>query len=75
MINLFFIDEVCFVCRKMCLITFGEHTIHYKELSNFKYQHDLVIKILFDIFQWIGISMKKETPMNILTNQRGHPIF
>lgn len=68
MINLFSIDEVCLVCRKMCLVTFGEHTIHYKELSSFKYHHNLVRKVLFDIFQWIEISMKKKTSINILTN-------
>jgi hypothetical protein len=31
-IPLFLIDEVCTICRKACLYTFGEHAIHCKEL-------------------------------------------
>jgi len=36
MIPLFSIDEVCPVCRKVCLDTFGEHAVHCKELPDFK---------------------------------------
>jgi len=42
MISLFPIDEVCPVCRKACLDTFGEHVVHRKELPDFKYRHDFV---------------------------------
>ncbi|GJZ49020.1 hypothetical protein Tco_0603210 [Tanacetum coccineum] len=42
MISLFSVDEICSVCRKACLNSFGEHAIHCKELSSFKYRHDMV---------------------------------
>jgi hypothetical protein len=42
MIPLFSIDDVCRVCRKVCLDKFGEHTVHCKELSGFKYRHGFV---------------------------------
>jgi len=44
MFPLFLIDEVCPVCRKACLDTFGE-------LPDFKYIHDFVKDVLFDIFR------------------------
>ncbi|AES98021.1 transmembrane protein, putative [Medicago truncatula] len=47
MISLFPIDEVCPVCRKACLDTFGEHVVYCKE---------------------VGISVKKEAPVNFLTD-------
>lgn len=49
MIPLFSIDEVFPVCRKACLDTFGEHTIHCNELPGFKYRHDFVRDVLLDI--------------------------
>lgn len=53
---------------------FGEHTIHCKELSEFKYCHDFVMDVLFDIFRCSEISMKKEEPVNFLTGPReGRP--
>ena len=58
---------VCLVCHKACLDTFGEHVIHYKELPGFKYRHDFVRDVLFDIFRRAGISVKKETSVNFLT--------
>jgi len=68
MIPLFSIDEVCPVCRKACLDTFGEHVVHCKELPDFKYRHDFVRDVLFDIFKRAGISVKKEAPVNFLTD-------
>jgi len=68
MISLFPIDEVCLVCRKTCLETFGEHAVHCKELPGFKYKHDFVRDVLFDIFRRAGISVKKEEPVNFLTD-------
>ncbi|GAU17410.1 hypothetical protein TSUD_232870 [Trifolium subterraneum] len=68
MIPLFPKDEVCPVCRKKCLDTFGEHAVHCRELPGFKYRHDLVRDVLFDIFRRAGISVKKEAPVNFLTD-------
>ena len=53
-IPLFPIDEVCPVCRKVCLDTFGEHVVHCKELPDFKYRYDFVRDVLFDIFRWVN---------------------
>jgi len=68
MIPLFPIDEVRLVYRKTCLDTFGEHVVHCKEFSGFKYRHDFVRDVLFDIFIRAGISVKKEAPVNFLTD-------
>jgi len=68
MIPLFPIDEVCIVCRMECLDTFGEHVVHCKELPGFKYRHDFVRDVLFDIFRRAGVSVKKEAPVNFLTD-------
>nr|GEW72922.1 hypothetical protein [Tanacetum cinerariifolium] len=50
MIPLFSIDAICPVCHKACLDSFGEHAVHFKELPRFKYRHDMVRDILFDIW-------------------------
>nr|GFB89032.1 putative reverse transcriptase domain-containing protein [Tanacetum cinerariifolium] len=68
MIPLFPVDAICLVCRKACLDSFGEHAVHCKELSGFKYRHDMVTDGLFDIFKRVGIFAKKEAPMNFLTD-------
>jgi hypothetical protein len=68
MIPLFPIDEVCPVCPTTCMNTFGEHEVHCKELSDFEYTHDFVKNVLFDIFRRTRILVKKETPMNFLTD-------
>ncbi|KAK2456598.1 hypothetical protein QL285_003948 [Trifolium repens] len=68
MIPLFHIDEVCPVCRKKCLDSFGEHAVHCRELPCFKYRHDFVRDVLFDVFRYAGISAKKEVPVNFLTD-------
>ena len=64
---LFPIDEVYPVCHEACLNTFGEHAVHCKELPRFKYRHGFVRGVLFDIFRRAGISVKKEAPVNFLT--------
>ncbi|GKG45921.1 hypothetical protein Tco_0498367, partial [Tanacetum coccineum] len=48
MTQLFSVDEICPDCRKACLNSFGEHAVHCKELSGFKYQHDMVRDVFFD---------------------------
>jgi hypothetical protein len=68
MIPLFPKDEVCPVCCKACLDTFGEHAAHCRELLGFKFSHNLVRDVFFDIFRGAGISVKKEAPVNFLTN-------
>ncbi|GJS27562.1 putative reverse transcriptase domain-containing protein [Tanacetum coccineum] len=62
MIPLFPVDEPCPVCRKVCLDSFGEHAVHCKELPGFKYRHDLVRDVLYDVLKRAGISSKKEAP-------------
>jgi hypothetical protein len=68
MIPLFPIDEVCPVCRKACLDTFGEYVGQCKELPGFKWIHDFVRDVLFDIFRRAGISVKKEELVYFLTD-------
>ena len=68
MIPIFPVDEICPVCHKACLDSFGEHAVHCRELPGFKYRHDLVRDVLFDIFRRAGISVKKEAPVNFLTD-------
>nr|ABD32857.1 hypothetical protein MtrDRAFT_AC149038g20v2 [Medicago truncatula] len=68
MIPLFPIDEVCPVYCKTCMDTFGEHAVHCKELPGFQYRHDFVRDVLFDIFRRAGVSVKKETSVNFLTD-------
>nr|GEW54064.1 auxilin-like protein [Tanacetum cinerariifolium] len=68
MIPLFLVDVICPVCRKACLDSFGEHSVHCKELPRFKYRHDMVRDVLFDIYRRAGISAKKEAPVNFLTH-------
>ncbi|KAJ0611483.1 hypothetical protein HanRHA438_Chr01g0020641 [Helianthus annuus] len=63
MIHSFPVDEVCSVCHKACLDSFGEHAVHCRELLGFKYRHDLVRDVLFDIFRCAGISAKKRHPL------------
>jgi hypothetical protein len=68
MIPLFSKDEVCPICRKAYLDTFGEHAVHCRELPGFKYRHNLVRDVIFNIFRRPGISVKKEAPVNFLTD-------
>lgn len=66
LIPLFLVDEVCSVCRKTCLDIFGEHTIHYRKFIGFKCRYNPVGDVMFNIFRWAEVSVKKETPVNIL---------
>ncbi|GAU46859.1 hypothetical protein TSUD_385360 [Trifolium subterraneum] len=68
MIPLFPADEICPVYRKACLDRFGEHAVHCRELPGFKYRHEFVRDVLFDVFKRAGISVKKEAPENFLTD-------
>ncbi|XP_076930364.1 uncharacterized protein LOC143595136 [Bidens hawaiensis] len=68
MIPLFPFDEICHVCCKACLDSYGVHTVHCNELSGFKYRHDLVRDVLFDLFRQAKSSIKKEAPVNFLTD-------
>ncbi|GKE99990.1 hypothetical protein Tco_0023341 [Tanacetum coccineum] len=68
MISLFFVDEICSVCRKACLDSFGGHAVHCKELSGFKYRHDMVRNVIFDVCRRARISAKKEALVNFLTD-------
>ncbi|GJR92752.1 RNA-directed DNA polymerase, eukaryota, reverse transcriptase zinc-binding domain protein [Tanacetum coccineum] len=45
-----------------------EHAVHCKELRGFKYRHDMVRGVLFDVCSRAGISTKKEAPVNFLTD-------
>jgi hypothetical protein len=47
------------VCRKACLYNFREHAVHCRELACFKYRHEFVRDVHFDIFRRAGISVKK----------------
>ncbi|GJX09420.1 hypothetical protein Tco_0199279 [Tanacetum coccineum] len=67
-IQLFPVDEICLVCRKACLDSFGEHAVHYKELLGFKYRHDMVRDVIFDVCRRARISAKKEAHVNFLTD-------
>ena len=68
MVPLFPVDDPCPVCRKACLDSFGEHAVHCKELPGFKYRHDLVRDVLYDVLKREGISAKKEALVNFLTD-------
>ncbi|GJZ81200.1 hypothetical protein Tco_0646194, partial [Tanacetum coccineum] len=45
-----------------------EHAVHCKELPGFKYRHNMVRGVLFDVCSRAGISTKKEAPVNFLTD-------
>jgi hypothetical protein len=47
---------------------FEEHAVYCREFSGFKYRHDFVRNVLCDIFQRAGVSVKKEAPVNFLTD-------
>lgn len=50
--------------------TFGEYTIHCKELPEFIYRHEFVRDVLFHIFMCTWVSVKKETIVDFLTEPR-----
>ncbi|GJY64366.1 hypothetical protein Tco_0465826, partial [Tanacetum coccineum] len=68
MIPIFLVDEIFPICRKACLDSFREYAVHCKELPGFKYQHDMVRDVLFDVCRCAGIFDKKEPPVNFLTD-------
>nr|GEX89906.1 ALA-interacting subunit 5 [Tanacetum cinerariifolium] len=68
MTSLFSVDKICLVCRKACLDSFEEHAVHCKDLSSFKYRHDIVRDVLYDICRRAVISAKKEAHVNFLIN-------
>ena len=70
MIPLFTEGAPCPICHKMCLDSFGEHAVHCKDMPGFKYRHDFVRDVLFDILKRAGISAKKEAPVNFLTDPK-----
>jgi hypothetical protein len=47
---------------------FEEHAVHFRGLSCFKYIHDFVWNVLFDVFKRAGVSMKKEASVKFLTD-------
>jgi hypothetical protein len=50
------------------LDNFEKHVVHCRELLGFKYRHDFVRDILFDIFRRAGVFVKKEASVNFLTD-------
>nr|GEV44048.1 reverse transcriptase domain-containing protein [Tanacetum cinerariifolium] len=46
----------------------NKNTVYYKKLQGFKYRHDSVKDVLFDICRRAGISSKKEAAVNLLTD-------
>ncbi|PNX96876.1 auxilin-like protein [Trifolium pratense] len=68
MIPLFPADELCHVCRKACMDRFGEHAVHCRELTGFKYRHDFVRDVLFYVFKRARLFVKKEALVNFLTD-------
>lgn len=38
------------------------------DLSNFKYQHNFVSDVIFDILRWVRVSMEKKMHVNFLTD-------
>lgn len=46
--------------------TFGDHTLHCKEIHDFKYIHDFVRYVLLDILRRTRLLVKKETLVNFL---------
>ncbi|GJX23944.1 hypothetical protein Tco_0228389 [Tanacetum coccineum] len=62
----FNVDAICLVCCKACLDSFEEHAVNCKEILGFKYRHDMVRDVLFDICRRAGISTKKKGPMDFL---------
>jgi hypothetical protein len=44
------------------------HASHLRELLRFEYRYDLVRDVLFDIFRYAEIPVKKEAHVNFLTD-------
>nr|GEY12557.1 AP-1 complex subunit mu-2 [Tanacetum cinerariifolium] len=63
MIPLFPIDEICPVCRKACLGSFGEHAVRCKEFSGFKHRHDMVRDVHFDVWKHVCVDLTEVSPL------------
>ena len=70
MIPLYSDGELCPVCKKSRLDAFGDHAAHCKHYPGFKYRHDHVRDILCDVFWRAGVQVKKEAPVNLLTDPK-----
>ncbi|GJR64394.1 hypothetical protein Tco_0010459 [Tanacetum coccineum] len=56
------------LCDILFLSQTSNYQIHCKELTGFKYRHDMVRDVLFYMCRRAGISAKKEAPVNFLTD-------
>ncbi|GJU98036.1 hypothetical protein Tco_1327307 [Tanacetum coccineum] len=63
MIPLFPVDVICPVYRKTYLDSFGKHAVHRKELPGFKYRHDRVRDVLFDIWKHACVDLVEVFPL------------
>lgn len=69
MISLFPIYDFQHIYCKACVFGYiWKHTIHRRELSSFKYGHDFVNDVLFDIFQRSETSVNRKVHVNFLTD-------
>lgn len=68
MIPIYPSDSRCPACITGCLDSYGEHAVHCKVDPGFKYRHDHVRDILYDVLWRAGISAKKEAVVNFLTD-------
>lgn len=59
------------MCKTSRLDAFGDHTSHCRHYPCFKYKHDHVREILFDVVLRAGMSLKKETHVNFLKDPKG----
>nr|GEW63144.1 auxilin-like protein [Tanacetum cinerariifolium]GEW95399.1 auxilin-like protein [Tanacetum cinerariifolium] len=62
------VEKVEKFCRLLMFGFIWGSRVHCKELPSFKYRHDMIRDVLFDICRGAGISVKKEAPMNFLTD-------
>ncbi|KAL5710701.1 hypothetical protein ACHQM5_021234 [Ranunculus cassubicifolius] len=60
--------ERCSVCKKDQLDAFGDHAAHCRYYPGFKYRHDHVRDILYDVIWRAGVQVKKEAQVNFLTD-------
>ncbi|GJY76888.1 hypothetical protein Tco_0482004 [Tanacetum coccineum] len=60
MIPHFSVAAICPICRKACLDSFEEHLVHCKELSGFKYRHDMGRDVLLTYFGMSGSPSRKK---------------
>lgn len=58
------------VCKVSSLDAFGDHAIHSWHNPRFKYRHVHVCDILYNVIWRAGIAVKKEAPVNFLTDPR-----